>query len=74
MTDLEAAFDAARDAYNTAFFDERDAHNEAVAADARAVAAREALRLAVVRLNDTRAAYHAAFYAFCEERDACDSE
>jgi hypothetical protein len=74
MTDLEAAFDAARDAYNTAFFNERDTHNEVIAADARAVAAREAVRLAVVRLSDTRAAYHAAFYDFHDAHDPCDSE
>jgi hypothetical protein len=74
MTDLEAALDAARDAYNTAFFNERDTHNEVIAADARAVAAREAVRLAIVRLSDTRTAYNLASDAVREERDACDSE
>jgi hypothetical protein len=58
----EAAFDAARDAHAAAFYEARDAHDAVVAADARALAAREARRLASDRLIAASHAYNDAFY------------
>ena len=74
MTELEAAFDAARDAHTSAFYDARDAHDAVMAADARAIDAREAHRLAAVRLTDVSIAYSLAIKAVREERDARDSD
>ena len=62
MTDLEAAFDAARDAHAAAFNEARDARDAVIAADARALDARESRRLANDRLIAASYAYNDAFY------------